>query len=259
MAFDTPFAKFKIRLWPPERLKDIISSLPSSTFLSTPQIFQRQRRSPGFKVHHPVSVRDLMSQLSEAEISQNDELVRDILGKLRDRELLPAKAFSFHTDTRPGYFGTWTRSSRIIGPRKPLAVDTLVFDYGYDSGEEWEEESVVGEEVEDDGKDEDGDAEDADSDLDSWLVDDDESPDTALLDHRNSSPPPFLDLPNAPPPKRKAEDTERKIGKKRKVVIPLVPFAKGTVWESTVGVCQYEPFKPYAIQLFNGQLCLLMN
>jgi len=193
-----------------------------------------------------------MSRLSEAEISLNDELVRDILGKLQDRELLPAKAFCFHTDTRPGYFGTWTRSSRIIGPRKPLATDTLVFDYGYDSGEEWEEESVVGEEVEDDGKDEDGDAEDADSDLESWLVDDDEVPDSTFLDHHNSSPPPFLDLPNAPP-KRKAEDTERKIGKKRKVVIPLVPFAKGAVWESTIGVCEYEPFKPYAIQLFNGQ------
>lgn len=200
-----------------------------------------------------------MSQLSEAEISLNDELVRDILGKLCDRELLPAKAFCFHTDTRPGYFGTWTRSSRIIGPRKPLAADTLVFDYGYDSGEEWEEESVVGEEVEDDGKDEDGDAEDADSDLDSWLVDDDEEPDAALVDHRNSSPPPFLDFSNASPPKRKAEDTERKIGKKRKVVIPLVPFAKGTVWESTIGDCQYEPFKPYAIQLFNGQPCPFMN
>jgi chromatin assembly factor 1 subunit A len=193
-----------------------------------------------------------MSQLSEAEISLNDELVRDILEKLRNRELLPAKAFCFHTDTRPGYFGTWTRSSRIIGPRNPLATDTLVFDYGYDSGEEWEQESVVGEEVEDDGKDEDGDAEDADSDLDSWLVDDDEVPDTAMLDHQNSPPPPFFDFPNVHP-KRKAEDTERKIGKKRKVVVPLVPFAKGPVWESTIGVSQYEPFKPYAIQLFNGR------
>jgi chromatin assembly factor 1 subunit A len=146
------------------------------------------------------------------------------------------------------------RSSETLGCRH-----SGLFDYGYDSGEEWEEESVVGEEVEDDGKDEDGDAEDADSDLDSWLVDDDEEPDAALVDHRNSSPPPFLDFPNASPPKRKAEDTERKIGKKRKVVIPLVPFAKGTVWESTIGVCQYEPFKPYAIQLFNGQPCLFMN
>jgi len=193
-----------------------------------------------------------MSQLSEAEISLNDELVRDILEKLRNRELLPAKVFCFHTDTRPGYFGTWTRSSRIIGPRNPLAKDTLIFDYGYDSGEEWEQESIAGEEVEDDGKDEDGEAEDVDSDLDSWLVDDEDEPDTAILDHRHSPPPPFCDFPNAPP-KRKAEDTERKIGKKRKVVVPLVPFAKGPIWECTVGVSPYEPFKPYAIQLFNGR------
>src|SRR6267378_395446 len=158
MVLAAHFIKYSIDRRTSERLKDIISSLLASTSLSTPQTIQKQRRPRGFKVHHPVSVRDLMSQLSEAEISLNDELVRDILEKLRNRELLPAKVFCFHTDTRPGYFGTWTRSSRIIGPRNPSAKDTLVFDYGYDSGEEWEQESIVGEEVEDDGKDEDGEA-----------------------------------------------------------------------------------------------------
>ncbi|KAF8968365.1 hypothetical protein BDZ97DRAFT_431832 [Flammula alnicola] len=231
-----------------ERLQNILSTLPPSTKLSRPRGIQQRQRERGFKIHHPLSVRELMSQLSEAEISGNDDLVRAILVKLADRELLPAKAFCFHTDARPGYFGTWTRSSRIIGPRTPLAKDVLVFDYGYDSGEEWEEEPV-GEDVVDDGEDEDADADEPDSDLDSWLVDDDEEPALAMLDR--SSPPPLFDFPNAPPPKRKAEDTERKIGKKRKVVVPLVPFAKGPVWESIIGQCHYEPFKPYAIQLLN--------
>ena len=201
-------------------------------------------------------MRDLVAQLSEAEISGNDDLVRSILAKLNDRELVPAKAFCFHTDARPGYYGTWTRSSRIIGPRRPFAKDTLVFDYSYDSGEEWEEEPV-GEDVVEDGDDDDGEAEEPDSDLDSWLVDDDEEPaDLAAL--RDSSPPP-LDLLAPPQIKRKTEDGERKIGKKRKVVVPLVPFTKGPMFETTIGKCEYEPFKPYTIQFFNGEYSYLLT
>ena len=200
-------------------------------------------------------MRDLTAQLNEAEISGNDDLVRTILAKLQDRDLLPAKAFCFHDDARPGYFGTWTRSSRIIGARRPFAKDTLVFDYSYDSGEEWEEEPA-GEDVADDAEEEDGEADEQDSDLESWLVDDDEEPDMAAL--VDASPPPLFDdgfLPLPPlPPKRKAEvDGEKKIGKKRKVVVPLVPFAKGPMFETTIGQCEYEPFRPYAIQRFNGK------
>lgn len=232
-------------IYAPERLNDILGKLPPAASSAR---FPNQKS----KTYYPVSVRDLVSQLSEAEISGNDDLVRSIMNKLDDRESLPAKAFCFHTDARPGYFGTWTRSSRIIGPRTPFAKDTLVFDYAYDSGEEWEEEPV-GEDVVEDGEEEEGEGDEPDSDLDSWLVDDDEEPDMTML-ARNSSPPPLLDFPTTmAPPKRKAEDGERKIGKKRKVVVPLVPFAKGPIYESTIGQCHYEPFKPYAIQLFNGR------
>ncbi|KDR81817.1 hypothetical protein GALMADRAFT_240043 [Galerina marginata CBS 339.88] len=241
-----PTAEALATMTPRDHLTNILSTLPPS---ATPR--SRQPRRAGFKLYHPISVRDLMSQLSEAEISGNDDLVRTLLAKLGDRELLPAKAFHFHTDARPGYFGTWTRSSRVVGPRRPFAKDTLVFDYGYDSGEEWEEEPA-GEDVAEDGEDEDGDADEPDSDLESWLVEDDNEPADLSALSRNSSPPPIFDFPNAPPPpKRKAEDEERKMGKKRKVVVPLVPFAKGPLFESTIGDCQYEPFKPYAIQLFN--------
>ena len=200
-----------------------------------------------------------MSQLSEAEIGQNDDLVRAIVGKLRDRTLLPAKALSFHTDARPGYFGTWTRSSRLIGPRTPLAKDTLAFDYAYDSGEEWEDEPVGDvDDVVDGGEEEEGDSDEQDSDLESWLVDDDNEP-AILIDDKNS-PPPLLDLTIAAPMlKRKADDAEKKSGKKRKVVLPLTPFAKGPVWEPTIGQCNYEPFNPYRIQLFNGIFLFLLS
>ena len=41
------------------------------------------------------------------------------------------------------------------------------------------------------------------------------------------------------------------------MVIPLVPFAKGPEWETSIGRCTYEPFKSYRIQLFNGASCHL--
>jgi chromatin assembly factor 1 subunit A len=192
-----------------------------------------------------------MSQLSEAEIIGNDDLVRELLAKLRDRDRCPAKVFCFHTDARPGYFGTWTRSSRIIGPRQPFAQDTLVFDYAYDSGGEWEDEPI-GDDVVDDGEDEDRDDEERDSDMDDWLVDDDEEQNLVALS-RNSSPPPIVELPVPSPPKRKADDGERKLSKKRKVVVHLVPFAKGPMWESIIGQPEYEPFNSYTIRLFNGE------
>ncbi|KAF8162912.1 hypothetical protein B0H34DRAFT_299811 [Crassisporium funariophilum] len=227
-----------------ERLQDILGSLPTLS-----QSRSRRKASLQLKTYHPVVVRDLIAQLSEAEIGGNDDLVREILLKLSDRTLLPAKVLIFHEDPRPGYFGTWTRSSQIIGSRTPFAKDTLVFDYAYDSGEEWEEEPAGdADDVVEDGEDEDGGDEDPDSDLDSWLVDDDDEPEVTI--HDKNSPPPIFDFP-APLPKRKAEDADKKAGKKRKVVLPLTPFAKGPSWETTIGQCQYDAFKPYMIQLFN--------
>jgi chromatin assembly factor 1 subunit A len=192
-----------------------------------------------------------MNQLSEAEVAGDDHIVRQLLAKLQDRTLFPSKVFIFHEDARPGYYGTWTRSSRIIGPRRPLAKDLLIFDYGYDSGEEWEEEPAGEDVAEDDEEEED--AEEPDSDADSWLVDDDEEVEPVNLDDFDSlKPPEIWDLP-PPPSKRKADDSEKKNSKKRKVVVPLVAFAKGPCWEERIGECSYDPFKAYRIQLFNGK------
>lgn len=209
-----------------------------------------------FRTNYPANVRDMVTQLSEAEISGDTSMVRKVLAKLRDRALLPAKVFIFHEDARPGYFGTWTRNSRVVKPRTPFAKDLLVFDYSYDSGEEWEEEAVGdADDVVDEGEDEDIGDEEADSDLDSWLVDDDDEPEV-VPDDRDLTPPAF-EFPVHLPPKRKAEDGEKKMGKRRKVVVPLVPFAKGPCWEMTVGHVEYNPFKSYRIQLFNGNHCEL--
>jgi chromatin assembly factor 1 subunit A len=104
--------------------------------------------------------------------------------------------------------------------------------------------------------DEDGNSDEVDSDMDSWLVDDDEEPEVmsdCFRDLSPSMPPDFPDMPPPPPPlKRKAPETDKK-KKRRKVVVPLVPFSKGSCWETKIGECKYEPFSQYRMQLFNGK------
>lgn len=36
--------------------------------------------------------------------------------------------------------GTFSKKSAVIGPRRPFAMDTEVFNYDYDSGADWEDE-----------------------------------------------------------------------------------------------------------------------
>lgn len=229
----------------PASLREFIEEFRHSSL----NFCQRTRRVSSFKTYNPRSVRDTISQLNDAEIAGDPTQVRNLLSVLRNRQVFPAKVLIFHEDSRPGYHGTWTRNSRLVGPHTPLERDTLARDYGYDSGEEWEDESPGdADDVVDDGEDDEPEAEDADSDLDSWLVDDD---DEVPLNPDDLSLPP-LDLP-MPPPKRKAENSEKRSDKKRKVVVPLVPYVKGPFWESHIGHCEYDPFSVYRIQLLNGR------
>ncbi|KAJ7172649.1 chromatin assembly factor 1 subunit A-domain-containing protein [Mycena filopes] len=237
-----------------DRLKDLSSGLQSRGKGRRPR-FRKAGISASaerLKTRSSVSVRDMIAQLNEAEVSGDDNLVRFMLTQLSDRDVVPAKVFIFADDARPGYFGTWTRNSRIIGPRTPFARDVAVFDYGYDSGEEWEEEPAGdADDVIDDGEEDDAEVEDADSDLDSWLVDDEDEPQTPQTPAGSRGGSPVFSALR-PPLKRKTEATEDpKLAKKRKVVVPLVPFAKGPAWEQTIGRCEYNMFNSYRIQLFN--------
>ncbi|KAF8831498.1 hypothetical protein HHX47_DHR1000511 [Lentinula edodes] len=190
-----------------------------------PPVSKTWKRPPksathGMKTYCPVSVRDLMKQLSEVEVFGDTSSVRKIHNKLSDRILIPGKVFIFDEDSRPGYYGTWTRSSRLIGARTPFAKDVLELDYGYDSGEDWEEEPAGdADDVMDDAED-DAATEDQDSDIDDWLVEDDEVEEDIPADERAGSP-----IFN-PLPKRRADDAPPQTVKKRKVVVQLVPFAK---------------------------------
>ncbi|KIK97080.1 hypothetical protein PAXRUDRAFT_825292 [Paxillus rubicundulus Ve08.2h10] len=230
----------------PESLEDFIRVLRQHS-LACP----RKRKALSLKIHNPRNVRDTISRLNDAEIAGDPTQVRHLLSLLNDRRVFPAKVLIFHEDARPGYYGTWTRDCRIVGPRTPLERDILACDYGYDSGEEWEDEGAGdADDVVDDGEEDEQGAEDTDSDLDSWLVDDDEGEAGSPLDPRELSPS-LLELPMPSPPKRKIEISEKQPEKRRKVVVPLVPYAKGPFWESTIGQCEYDPFEGYRIQLFN--------
>ncbi|KAF8212412.1 chromatin assembly factor 1 subunit A-domain-containing protein [Mycena galopus ATCC 62051] len=237
-----------------ERLQSTLRSLPPPP---QPRGFRTRpvRGSPGkasaahLKTRSNVSVRDMTARLNEAEVAGDDNVVRSITTQLADRDVVPAKVFIFADDARPGYFGTWTRDSRIIGPRTPFARDVTVFDYGYDSGEEWEEEPAGdADDLIDDGEDEDGEPDDADSDMDSWLVDDDAEPPSPALSRGTS---PVFSTLQAAAKRKAAESEDAKLVKKRKVVVPLVPFVKGPLWEQTIGRCEHNMFNAYRIQLFN--------
>ncbi|KAE9406423.1 hypothetical protein BT96DRAFT_915389 [Gymnopus androsaceus JB14] len=229
-----------------DRLRQILSSMP-------PPVAGPLKRPPkstahGMKTYNPVAARDIFKQLSEVEILGDATLARKLHNKLSDRALLPAKVFIFDEDARPGYYGTWTRSSRTIGPRTPHAKDVLEIEYGYDSGEDWEEESAGdADDVMDDAADEDV-TEDRDSDIDDWLVDDEEAEEgvDGRPRSRSRSVSPLVSLV----PKRKADDVGPKAAKKRKVVVPLVPFAKGPCWETSIGQGN-NAFNSYRIRLLN--------
>lgn len=218
------------------------------------QEMPRVRKRPSSRTQGQETVRELVTQLSEAEVTGDTNAVRALLTKLGDRKSIPAKVFIFKEDARPGYFGTWTRASLVINPRRPFGKDVVERDYGYDSGEDWEEEPAgdADDVIQDD--DEEGGEDDEDSDADSWLVDDDEDDGPATLAQMDVDFP--LDLPH--PPKRKADDGEKNISKKRKVVVPLIPFAKGPFWEPSIGHCSYEPFNSYRIRLLNGEVLSLL-
>jgi hypothetical protein len=64
------------------------------------------------------------------------------------------KTLYFHEDYRPAYVGTFSKTSTVISGRNPFGKDSEVFNYEYDSEEEWEEEEE-GEDIMESGDEED--------------------------------------------------------------------------------------------------------
>lgn len=54
----------------------------------------------------------------------------------------PMKLLSFHVEVRPPYYGTFGKASKVVKGRRPLAVDSVLVDYEYDSEAEWDPEDL---------------------------------------------------------------------------------------------------------------------
>jgi|UniRef100_A0AC35FUD8 chromatin assembly factor 1 subunit A len=92
----------------------------------------------------PIHRRDKLTAAEKENLKKTKADKSDYLQHLPKRPLtktnrLKAKLFQFHTNYRPPYYGTWRKRSKIITGRRPFAKETI-YDYEYDSDEEWEEE-----------------------------------------------------------------------------------------------------------------------
>lgn len=162
-----------------------------------------------------------------------------MLAELRDNTKFPWKTLAFDQQARPPYVGTFTKKSLAVGPRTPFAQDP-VFDYSYDSGDDWQDEDEGGEDVDEplEGEgDEDAVTED-EGEFDDWL-DDAEDPlfsggvdgDITMSDPTRTSP-------------------KKKIPVKR--ITKLNPTWQGPIWESVIAE-PTEGMEDYRIQLLNGK------
>ncbi|XP_071488500.1 uncharacterized protein [Diadema antillarum] len=72
--------------------------------------------------------------------------------KIKKPDHLKMKLLKFHENYRPAYYGTWQKETSAITGRNPFKKDEDVFDYEFDSDDEWEEpgESLSHSEGEDD-------------------------------------------------------------------------------------------------------------
>lgn len=214
------------------------------------------------KIAPPIDLRLIMQQLSEAEVGGDENEATDILEsfKTRFRGKVNHKLLKYHEDYRPGWWGTCTKSSSTIGPRRPLAKDALQFDYSYDSEVEWgeEDQDEKGEEIQSQPGSDDEKEKDNDSDADSWLVSDSEDVGLEDMDPDNVNIPPDLTtddpIDNAIAAEKRNEraKAKKKSNKSKKPNQPSKPYVSGLKWESEDGQITYAPFISYQIRFFNG-------
>ncbi|EFA79457.1 hypothetical protein PPL_07875 [Heterostelium album PN500] len=80
------------------------------------------------------------------KLKSNKYKITSLPGAIINDELLASlsrlKLLKFHDSRRPSYYGTYSKPTKVINGRKPFAKDNKLFDYSYDSGDEWEEEEA---------------------------------------------------------------------------------------------------------------------
>ncbi|KAG8823108.1 hypothetical protein FRC17_009407 [Serendipita sp. 399] len=232
-------------------LKSLINQTPSSSRPRASTYKRLHPSSPAVKTIVLLCVRDIVEQLNDATMAGDVYSAKKLISILSDRQKLPLRWLHFYENTRPMYVGTWTKTSRHVGPRTPFAKDETV-DYTYDSGEEWFEEEE-GEEMEDTEAVDDEDEEEEEDENNDWIVDDDElEPEEGgglvlSLDEIGSETAHLVTKG-----KRRAEGGHFGFkGTKRRKVMPLKPDCKGPLWETQLGVPQESSWSRYSIRVLN--------
>ncbi|KAF4528071.1 hypothetical protein B566_EDAN014604 [Ephemera danica] len=119
-----------------QRLEKILSSPENNA-----ELYLQQLKSGKVKPEHQgktwpyVEAKDdvmIIEEVSAGEAVQ--------IGENNLKRTVHAKLLQFHENRRPPYWGTWRRKSAFVGPRRPLGIDKVQFDYEVDSDDEWEEE-----------------------------------------------------------------------------------------------------------------------
>ncbi|EGG09819.1 uncharacterized protein MELLADRAFT_77071 [Melampsora larici-populina 98AG31] len=227
-------------------LEDFISSISSEHKPIPSQI----------KANKLIPIREIVNGLAENEMSGSIEGTRKYRRMLKNRSMVPLKHLVFHEDVRPGYIGTWSKTSRLVKPRKPFGRDSCLLDYDYDSEADWVEDDLEGEDLEgsDLGKNgEESDLENGgldESDEDGWLVGDDE----VELDYTELENQVMEGIEEIGKSKSKSTATATATNgavKRRKIVGPLVPVVKGPMWEKRLGEVDVPMFEPFRIQFIN--------
>ncbi|XP_059090236.1 chromatin assembly factor 1 subunit A-B-like [Tigriopus californicus] len=73
-------------------------------------------------------------------LNENDDKSEEDEAAQLAKSKIKAKLLQFDDNLRPAYWGTWSKTSNVVGPRRPFAQDSGLLDYEYDSGDDWEEE-----------------------------------------------------------------------------------------------------------------------
>ncbi|KAJ1030427.1 hypothetical protein NDA16_001336 [Ustilago loliicola] len=249
-----------------------------SQFLTRATVLKGSSAKPARRrkgVHPPVSVREIKRVVTESDVlgGNAQEQAEKALETLQDRSKVQLKLLQFESDRRPGWYGTWTKSTNLISARCPLGQDPVSLNYSYDSDADWEEMGQVeGEDVQDGEGDEEKESladEDEDSEMDDWLVDDleveeeeerlaamevDGDDEIVEVDAKGLPVPPApkVEVTNLLHPKKKVKLLGRRFDSK------LVPFSTGPHWEAEFGKYEYELFSSYRIEFLNDA-CFGLN
>lgn len=84
-----------------ELLNEFLADVPWSTLPK-----RKRKADRNFKLVVKTSVRSVMNDLNEAEVTDDPRRVRKLLKVLSNRQKIPVKIFRFHEDLRPSYYGT---------------------------------------------------------------------------------------------------------------------------------------------------------